>query len=97
MRHFILAAALMPLAFPALAQTSPGTMGSPPAPTPYSANAGMGGTGDTGWTVRPPNPNNCGTPDSPAPCSGHAMKSSKGSSSHAVKTPPAAHPKHKQS
>jgi hypothetical protein len=92
MRHFILAAALMPLACTAFAQTSSGSMGSPAAPTPYSASSAVGGTGGTGWTVRPPDPNNCGTPDAPARCSGHAA----GGSGHAVKAP-LAHPKHKTS
>ena len=64
MRHIILAAALMPLAYAAFAQTNTGTMATP---AQSSAGPAMAGSG-TGWTVRPPDPNNCGTPDAPAKC-----------------------------
>lgn len=66
MRHFILAAALMPLAHVAFAQTT-GNMAAPPAPARSAAGPAMSGPG-TGWAVRPPDPNNCGTPDEPRPC-----------------------------
>jgi hypothetical protein len=68
MRHLILAAALMPLAHAALAQTNTGNMAAPAAPAQSSARPAMSGAGGTGWAIRPPDPDNCGTPDDPRPC-----------------------------
>jgi hypothetical protein len=68
MRHVILAAALMPLAFAAFAQTNTGNMGARPAPAPSSGGPTTSGGMVSNWTVQPPDPNNCGTPDAPAKC-----------------------------
>jgi hypothetical protein len=63
MRHPILAAALMPLASAAFAQTTT----APAAPTQTFASPATNSAG-TNWVVRPPDPHNCGTPDEPKPC-----------------------------
>jgi len=63
MRYFILAAALMPLAHAAFAQTR----AAPAAPAQSSARPAVAG-GGTNWEIRPLDPNNCGTPDDPRPC-----------------------------